>query len=124
MTTSIIIFACACAGMMLMILVKLHELKTGREFILVRWRTKIDRYAHVSFSRARVFVAEKEHKAVFFLKGLPARALNLVSSFNDFLHKRYGKHIDMIKGRSVPTNKGSVSFFVSSISEYKKEIKQ
>lgn len=108
--------------MVLMIVVKLYELKTGREFIFVRWRTKVDQYAHISFSKTKLFLATKEHQVVVFVKSLPARALNTVSHFNDYLHKRYGKHIDMIKGRSVPTNKGSVSFFVSAISEYKKEI--
>ena len=110
--------------MVLMVLIKLHELKTGKEFIFVRWRTKIDRYAHVSFSKLKLFVLTKEHQVADFVKGLPAKVLNVVSRFNDYLHKRYGKHIDMIKGRSVPTNKGSVSFFVSAISEYKNEIKK
>lgn len=107
-----------------MILIKLHELKTGKEFILVRWRNEVDRFANISFSKLRLFVVNQEHQVLIFLKGLPGKALGLVSGLNELLHKKYGKHIDMIKGRSTPTNKGSVSFFVNAISEYKKEVKR
>ena len=107
-----------------MILIKIHELKIGKEFIFVRWRTKIDYYAHVSFSKIKLLVLKREHQVVYFVKSLPAKVINTVSHFNDYLHRRYGKHVDMIKGRSIPANKGSVSFFVSAISEYKNEVKK
>ena len=110
--------------MLLMVLIKIHELKIGKEFIFVRWRTKIDRFAHVSFSKTKLFLLKREHQVVYFVKSLPAKVINAVSRFNDYLHRRYGKHVDMIKGRSVPANKGSVSFFVSAISEYKNDIKK
>ena len=107
-----------------MILVKLFELKSGKDFIFVVWRNKIDGYAHLWFAKAKKFIIAKEHSSIAFMKNIPVKVLHLVSVVHVYLHKKYGKQIDMIKGRSVPTNKGSVSFFVNSISEYKKEIKR
>ena len=124
MIFSLVLLTCALVGMILMILIKNHEIKTGKEFIFAYWRMKIDHYAHTSFSKLKSFVLTKEHQAVVFLKSIPVKALNSISHFNDYIHKRYGKHIDMVKGRSIPKNKGSVSLFVSAISDYKNEIKK
>ncbi len=110
--------------MAFMIIVKLFELKTGKDFILVRWRNKIDEYAYIYFSKTKKFISNKEKSTIIFVKSIPFRVLHLVSLLHSYLQKKYGKHVDMIKGRSVPSNKGSVSFFVHSISEYKKEIKR
>jgi len=123
MITLLIIFGCACIAMCAMISIKVYELKTGSEFIFVRWRKNIDNVSHAWFSKLKLFAASKERAFIVFVKTMPVYVLKTVSSFNDYLHKRYGKHVDMIKGRNVPTNKGSVSFFVSAISEYKNEIK-
>lgn len=124
MITSIIIFFLAFIGMAAIVAVKHFELEKGREFIFIRWRRKIDSFAHISFAKTKLFVVKKEHQAVSFVKDIPARVLNWVSTFNEFLHKKYGKHIDMIKGRSVPENKNSASFFVNAISEYKKDLEE
>ena len=124
MIYSLIIFILSCIGMLLMILVKLFELKTGRDFILAQWRQKIDKHAHVWFAKTKDFVLKAEKGAVAFVKNIPIHTLELVSKLHMYLHKKYGKRVDMIKGRTIPTNKGSVSFFINSISEYKKEIKR
>jgi hypothetical protein len=107
-----------------MILVKHFELKAGRDFIFIRWRNKIDGFAHTWFSKTKKFIVSKERSSIAFVKSIPVRVLHLVSVVHMYLHKKYGKQIDIIKGRSVPANKGQVSFFVNSISEYKKEIKR
>ena len=107
-----------------MISVKLYELKTGRDFIFIRWRNKIDEQAHKWFAKTKIFVTQKERSTIAFIKDVPVKVLYIVSKLHVYLHSRYGKHVDMIKGRSIPTNKGSVSFFVNSNSEYKKEIKR
>jgi hypothetical protein len=107
-----------------MILVKLFELRAGKDFVFVVWRNKIDELAHVWFAKAKIFIAEKERSSIVFIKNIPVKALYVVSHIHMYMHKKYGKHVDMIKGRTVPTNKGNVSFFVNSISEYKKEIKR
>lgn len=107
-----------------MITVKHFELKAGKDFIFVVWRNKIDEYAHLWFTNTRKFVAIRERSVISFVKNIPLKVLHLVSVIHMYLHKKYGKQIDMIKGRTVPTNKGQVSFFVNSISEYKKEIKR
>jgi hypothetical protein len=124
MIFSLTIFILSCLGMLSMILVKLFELKTGRDFIFIRWRNKIDKFAHLWYSKTKIFIVSKEHSSIAFIKNIPVKILHLVSVVHVYLYKRYGKHVDMIKGRSVPTNKGQVSFFVNSISEYKKEIKR
>jgi hypothetical protein len=110
--------------MMAMILVKLFELKAGRDFIFIRWRNKIDEYTHLWFNKTKIFITSKEKISIAFVKNLPVRALDMISKLHVFMHKKYGKHVDMIKGKNIPTNKGQVSFFVNSISEYKKEIKR
>ena len=107
-----------------MVGIKLYEIRSGREFILARWRNNIDRISHSWFLRGKIFVASQEHKVVVLVKSMPVRALGVVSSLHEYMHRRYGKQINMIKGRGVPTNKGSVSFFVSAISDYKKEIRE
>lgn len=107
-----------------MILVKLFELKSGRDFMFIRWRSKVDKYAHLWFTKIKTSIVLIERKSIAFVKNIPVKALHIVSGVHVYMHKKYGKHVDMIKGRSVPTNKGSVSFFVNSISEYKKEIKR
>lgn len=124
MIYSLSIFVLAFVGMVFMMLVKFYEIKTGSDFIFIRWRKKIDYYAHVWFAKTKIFVLKKEHQIVSLIKGIPLNVLNIVSRLHNYLHSRYGKHIDMIKGRNTPTNKGSVSFFVSAISEYKNEIKK
>ena len=124
MIYSLTIFILSCLGMLAMILVKLFELKTGRDFIFIRWRNKIDEFAHVWFSKTKIYIVTKEHNTIAFIKNIPVKVLHLVSVVHMYLNKRYGKHVDMIKGRSIPANKGQVSFFVNSISEYKKEIKR
>lgn len=107
-----------------MIMVKFFELKSGKDFIFVRWRNKIDEYTHLWFTQSKIFISSKEKSFIIFVKNLPVRALHMVSNLHVFMHRKYGKHVDMIKGKNVPTNKGQVSFFVNSISEYKKEIKR
>ena len=107
-----------------MISIKLFELRRGKDFIFARWRNKIDNYAHLLFAKTKKIIIEKERNFISYIKNIPVKVLYLVSRLHVYLHKRYGKQIDMIKGRSIPTNKGQVSFFVNSISEYKKEIKR
>ena len=107
-----------------MVLVKLFELKTGKDFILADWRNKIDKHVHVWFAKTKEFIVRIEKSTVVFIKNIPIHTLELVSKLHMYLHKKYGKRVDMIKGRTIPTNKGSVSFFINSISEYKKEIKR
>ncbi len=125
MIYSLIIFILSCVGMLFMILVKLFELKTGKDFIFVKWRKEIDKHAHVWFANTKAFVVKLEKSAVVFIKNIPLHTLEIVSKIHMYLHKKYGKRVDMIKGRTIPTNnKGSVSFFINSISEYKKEIKR
>ena len=116
MIYSLTFFILACVGMLLMVLIKHFELKAGRDFIFIRWRNKIDEFAHAWFSKTKTFIVSKEHSSIAFVKNIPVKVLHLVSVIHLYLHKRYGKQIDMIKGRTVPTNKGQVSFFVNSIS--------
>jgi hypothetical protein len=124
MIYSLTIFILSCVGMLLMISIKLFELRAGRDFIFIRWRNKIDEVAHLWFSKTKIFISSKERNTIAFVKSLPVKALHVVSKIHMYMHKKYGKQIDMIKGRSIPANKGQVSFFVNSISEYKKEIKR
>ena len=124
MITLLIIFSCACIAMCAMISIKVYELKTGNEFIFIRWRKNIDQVSHSWFSKLKNFVTLKERDFIAFTKKIPVHILKIVSNLHDYLYRRYGKHVDMIKGRNIPTNKGSVSFFVSAISEYKNEINE
>jgi hypothetical protein len=110
--------------MMFMVLVKLFELRTGKDFVFVVWRNKIDKHVHLWFAKIKKFIVAKEQSLIYLIKNIPLKVLYLVSVVHIYLHKKYGKHVDMIKGRSIPTNKGNVSFFVNSISEYKKEVKR
>lgn len=107
-----------------MILIKLFELKSGRDFIFVVWRNKIDKFAHLWFAKVKTIISSKEREFIIFVKNIPVQILSYVSRLHLYLHKRYGKQVDMIKGRNITSNKGSVSFFINSISEYKKEIKR
>lgn len=124
MIYSITFFVLACFGMVTMIIVKLLELRAGKDFVFVVWRNRIDEYAHLLFIRMKKFIVAKERESILFVKSIPVKVLDIVSKVHMYLHKKYGKRVDMIKGRSIPANKGSVSFFINSISEYKKEIKR
>lgn len=124
MIYSLTIFIFACLAMIVMVIVKLFELKSGRDFIFVVWRNKIDKFAHLWFGKTKKFIVSKERDFIIFVKNVPVQILGFVSKLHMFLHKRYGKQVDMIKGRNIPSNKSSVSFFINSISEYKKEIKR
>jgi len=124
MIYSLSIFIVSFVGMIIMIVVKLFEIRIGKDFVFVVWRNKIDEYTHLWFAKVKKFVTSKERNTIAFVKNIPVQILALVSKLHVYLHKRYGKQVDMIKGRKIPTNKGSVSFFINSISEYKKEIKR
>lgn len=124
MTASLIIFLCAILGMASMVSIKLYELKRGSEFVLVKWRKAADRLVQEGLLKTKIFIVAQEHRTITFVRNLPARGLHFVAWFNEYLHNRYGKHIDMIKGKGAPSGKGQASFFMSAISEYKKDLGQ
>lgn len=119
-----IVFVCAVCVMLLTLAIRAYEIKRGETSLLYRTRKNLDIFARQAYTRSRVWIVEKENATVLMVKSIPGRALSLVSRFNDYVHVKYGKHIDLIKGRATPIHKGSASFFVNAISEYKREIKE
>ena len=124
MQISATIFLVALIGIFLMVAVKLYELKKGEEFVFIKWRKKTDVFIHSWILRAKNFINDSEHQIVSAVKGFPLKVLHFISWLNEIMHKRYGKHIDLIKGRNTPSNSGSASFFVSTIAEYKKDLEE
>lgn len=66
--------------------------------------------------QARTFIV-----ALFYT--VAQRVLRFVLESTRKLQARNGKWYDMVKGKGVLKNKGSVSFFLRDVAEYKKSIK-
>lgn len=81
------------------------------EFIHETWHM----FRVTYFARARAFAI-----STFFT--IAHEVLHFIGIVGLKLKERHGKWLDMVKGKGVIKNKGSVSFFLKDVSEYKKTI--
>ncbi len=124
----IILFYFSLAIIILMVLWKLvsiRELKfsliegVGKEFHR-KFYEKVHELWYVFFVphlvRTRVFVL-----AIFFI--VAHEVLHIVGVWGQKLKVRHSKLFDMVKGKGVIKSKGSASFFLRDVAEYKESIK-
>lgn len=106
-----------------MFVFRLIELKTRREFFS-SFRKKSDIFIlkiwksiYYSFDSVTSRISDELHK-------IPRIIAHFVSDIWEFMTERSSKYSDLIRGKKVLKNKGSASFFISSVAEYKKELKK
>ena len=112
-------------GMVVWKLISLRELKLSLiegvekelhgklyEAIHVWWRVVVEKYA----AQARAFLV-----ALFYT--VAHEVLHLTLILGQKLKARHSKWFDMVKGKGAIHKKGSVSFFLRDVAEYKKSIK-
>lgn len=129
MTVIIILFYLSLATIIGMVMWKLVSLR-GLKLSLVEGVEKelhgklyetINSLWHVF--RVRVLAKIRAVTLALFYT-LAHEALHFSEIIGKKLKERHGKWFDMVKGKGVIRKKGSVSFFLQDVAEYKKSIKE
>lgn len=129
MIVIIILFYISLATIILMVgwkLVSLREIKLSLiDGVEKEFHSKFYKMTHEFWHvflvrhlvRARIIVL-----AVFFT--VAQEVLRIVGVWGQKLKVRHSKLFDMVKGKGVIKKKGSASFFIRNVSEYKKQLTQ
>ncbi len=108
--------------MLIMIVAKYIENSKGKTFIKFtkpEWDWHITRKFHIT--KHKLNHVSRESLADFFHKFAKISELVLVKMAT-VLEKKFSRMSDMIRGRRVIKNRGSVSFFLKNIEEHKKKL--
>ncbi len=114
MTAAITIFAISFVGIIFMLANKARHLSTGRAFVSVSDDTnakvlKVSRDTAVMIKNAPKIVAQTA--AFLALKG----SVIVYEKAKKKIYPKIAHLVDAVKGKDVPKNKGSASFFLTSI---------
>lgn len=120
MTFMSIIFILALAGIVLLIIIRSIELKTGKgiiarasvEAVVKRWVEAVCVRAQYVWDLVCNFVLD-----------IPYMIMSLPRVTKRIMYRKFQRHIDLIKGRGVLHTKGSVPVFFSQVSKHKEDLR-
>ena len=123
----VILFYLSLATIILMVawkLVSLRELKLSLvEGFEKEFHGKFYEMVHVWWYEFRVtYVARARTLALSLFYTIAHEMLRVVGVWGQKLKQRHSKWFDMVKGKGVVKKKGSVSFFLQDVAEYKKSL--
>jgi len=117
MTTEILLFSISAGVMLLLVLFRSLELAFKKDFISRNFRNKTDIFILNIWNKFITFIVKIKDFVASKLKKVSGEVLHFFVLIWEALVKKSEKYIDMIRGKGVVNNKGSVSFFLSSISK-------
>ncbi|MEI6057383.1 MAG: hypothetical protein WCQ60_00230 [bacterium] len=127
MYTTIIIFYIALAGIILMLVLKRAEVKSGNTSILARLGAGADTFVRVTYDTGRFVISHiNVHNGIVAVQWFAYHALSalrtiyLRASELAHSHPHSRKVIDMVTGRGELTGKGGASFYLKRIGETEK----
>lgn len=119
-----IFFFVSLAGIITMIWLKSHELKTDKKVGLSHLAEKTDHKIHAVYNSVRTFVSYFNRKsAVALMQWIAYHILSRARRAYIFLHHKAHAHppskkvIDMVRGRGSIGNEGGASFYLKKISQ-------
>lgn len=124
MIVIIILFYCSLAVVVAMVIKKLFEIRELKlsviEGIEKEFQGKLYELVHDFWYDFRIkILARSRVIAIQTLRIVEHAVIGFIIKVGDRLRKRHRKLYDMVKGKGVIKNKGSVSFFLKEVSEYK-----
>lgn len=123
MTLAITILIVSICGVSLTLLNKVRELDTGKAVISINKDT--DKKILDLHARVTLFIKESPKKIVHILAILALRFFYVFGKkIKQKLYPRISHLIDAVKGKDVPKNKGSVSFFLERVKEHSDNLKK
>lgn len=120
MTFEIILFIIALVGIVVVLGIRVFELKSDK-VILSRESTDSKLRSLVFFCGNFLYRVVLSFKK--FILNIPVFVQKIPGKLSAFTYRRFQKHVDLVKGRGVLQTKGSVPVFFSQIDEHKKEIR-
>lgn len=122
MTPTLIIFIATFSGMLLMVFFRGIELIFKKELIPVRIRERSDRRLNLVWQRISYAIDKSQSRLMHAIKHFPSTVLHIINYVWSHVFKKSMHLAETLKGKGVPTTKGSASFFISSINDHKKKI--
>ena len=122
MSTTLIIFIVTLSGMLFMVFFRGIEIIFKKELIPVRIRERSDRRINLVWQRVSYTLDKSQARLMHGIKHLPSTVLHIINYVWSHVFKKSMHFAETLKGKGVPTTKGSASFFISSINDHKKKI--
>jgi hypothetical protein len=110
--------------MILMVFLRLFEIKRGKDLVSVYYRDKMDLFVVKSCKRTVLLWRNSRDRLANYIEKIPGMFVGLEKVIHRFLSNRFKHLADMIKGTGVNRKGGAVSFYLKSVSEYKKDSKE
>lgn len=126
MTGTLIAFSLSFLGIVAVFAHKAFEIKKGASFVPSSLRTKSDALLEAALGEQKERIIAKIARTTrAFLMAMKRTIHDLFLLVLHILHDTISKLLErMKKSRGFRKNKGSVSFFLQNVSEYKEEIKE
>jgi hypothetical protein len=123
-----IIFFIALLGIILMIILKSVELRSGKKSLFSRMGASSDHFVHATYDKVRFGLSQiNKNNAVKFLQWIAFHVLSFGHRIYVYLHDKAHRHphskkvIDMVKGKIEISQHGGSSFYLKKIAEETKE---
>lgn len=119
--TEVILFLVSIFVMLMFLAFRSIEVKRNKNFISLNIRNKSDRFI-LKYWRYLIAILNYIAEVIAFnLKKIPTIFMHIVSDIWEFITERSSKYVDVVRGKGTLKKGGSVSFFISSISEGKEK---
>lgn len=120
----IIIFTTSLFFIIFIISFRLIELKKGKDILSTTFRDSCDKLILKIYRWFIVIFYNVFSSSMNFLKKIFLLFIHFFVDIWEFLVRKSVKYIDSIRGKGALKKKGSVSFFLSRLEEYKKEVRR
>ncbi|MCB9806094.1 hypothetical protein H6775_02965 [Candidatus Nomurabacteria bacterium] len=121
--TQIIIFSVSIVLMVSIVGIRMLEIKRGQDIVSQSFRKSGDKIVLTVWNWVRNILSIVNNSISNFFKNIFRTVAHLMVDLWEIFVRKSAKYIDSIRGKGVLKNKGSASFFISSLQEHKEEIR-